>query len=114
MTFTTAPDAKIASDGVSIDDNPAVGSLTETKINAGIVTQQDLAIDSPIYTATFTLDADLNGRVSPIDIIQSDNSTILLIDLIRALNDAGHRTSYNAIKIRDGKRDKVRLTIAWD
>jgi len=113
MAFTTAASAKTASDNVSLSDNPAVGTLTETFINAEIVTQQELATDTPIYRATITLDADINGRTSPIDIIQSDSSKIVLNDLIRALNDAGYRTSYDAIKIDIGN-DKVRLTMAWD
>jgi len=113
MAFTTAATAKTSSDGVTLSINPAIGTLTETLINAEITVQSTKVTDSRIYTAKFTLDADINGRTSPIDIIQSDASRIVLDDLIRALNDAGYRTSYNPTKI-DGSDDKVRLTIAWD
>ena len=114
MAFTTASTAKTASLAVSLSANPAVGSLTETLINTEIAARSTEITDSRIYTATFTLDADVNGRTSPVDIIQSDTTRILMKDLIRALNDVGYRTSYSAIKIRSGKNDKVRLTIAWD
>lgn len=114
MAFTTAATAKTNSDGVSLSANPVVGSLTETLINTEIAVRDSEVTDSRIYTATFTLDADVNGRTSPVDIIQSDASKIVLNDLIRALNDAGYRTSFTAIKTRTGKDDKVRLTIAWD
>lgn len=114
MAFTTATAAKTASDGVSLSANPVIGSLTETLINTEIAVRDTKVTDSRIYTATFTLDADVNGKTSPVDIIQSDDSRIVLDDLIRALNDAGYRTSYKSIKTRSGKPDKVNLTIAWD
>lgn len=114
MAFTLAATAKTASLAVSLSANPAVGSLTETLINTEIAARSTAVTDSRIYTATFTLDADVNGRTSPVDIIQSDASKIILNDLIRALNDAGYRTSFHAIKTRTGKNDKVRLTMAWD
>lgn len=114
MAFITAATAKTSSDSANIAANPAVDSSTETLINAEIAAQST-RIDKYVrtYTATFTLDADINGRTSPVDIIQSDNSRIILDDLINALTDAGYRASFKGIKI-DGGIDQVRLTIGWD
>lgn len=114
MAFTTAATAKTASDAASLKVNPAIGSLTETLINAEIATQSIRTdTDTRNYTANFTLDADINGKTTPVDIVQSDSSRISLDDLINALNDAGYRTSFRAIKLA-GALDKVRLTVAWD
>lgn len=114
MAFTTAATAKTASDAASLTANPAVGSLTETLINTGIGTQSTRTdTKTRNYTATFTLDADINGRTSPVEIVQSDASRIILNDLVSALDDAGYRVSFKDTKI-EGSLDKVKLTVAWD
>ncbi len=115
MAFTTPATAKSASDGVSLTTNPVITSLTETLINTEIARRSIEISKQRIYTASFVLDADLNGRVSPIDIIQSDDSKILLTDLCNALRDVGYRIAFKPVKMnRAGKKDKVNLTIAWD
>ena len=114
MAFTTAAAAKTASNAAVLTANPAVGSLTETLINAEIAAQSTRTdTDTKNYTATFTLAADINGRTTPVDIVQSDATRITLDDLVNALGDAGYRVAFRSIKI-DGPLDKVRLTVAWD
>lgn len=115
MAFTTAATAKTASDAAEQGTNGAIGSLTETLVNAEIVTASTkTGLLERLYSACICLDADLNGGTSPVDIVQSDDSLILLTDLTAALISAGYRVSVNEIKTREGINDKVKLQIAWD
>ncbi len=115
MAFVTATAAKIASDLVGLDGYPAEGALTETLINNAVTAASTkTGIKRPIYKLSIDLDADLNGRISPIDIIQSDTSKILLSDLVAQLEIVGYRVVYKPVKTRDGKNDKIKLQIAWD
>ncbi len=114
MAFVTAAAAKINSDAVALDGYPAEGTLTETLVNDAITAASTkTGIKRPIYTLSIDLDADLNGRVSPIDIVQSDATRILLTDLIVQLEIDGYTVDYTAVKTRDGKDDKVKLQIRW-
>lgn len=114
MAFVTASTAKTQSDAVVLDGFPAAGSLTETLINNAINAESNkTGTKRPVYTLSVALDADLNGRVSPIDIIQSDASRILLTDLIVQLQIDGYTVDYTPMKTRDGKSDKVKLQLKW-
>lgn len=115
MAFRTAAAAKTASDTAVQGVNTAIGSLTETLINTAIdAASTKTGLLERLYSVIIDLDADLNGRISPVDIIQSDGSRILLDDLTIALISAGYRLSFNETKTRDGKDDRVNLQIAWD
>lgn len=115
MAFRAAAAAKTASDTAVQGINPVIGSLTETLINTAVDTASTkTGLLERVYSVTIDLDADLNGRISPVDIIQSDNSRILLDDLTIALISAGYRLGVNETKTREGKNDKVKLEMAWN
>lgn len=115
MAFRAAADAKTASDAAAKGINPAIGSLTEALVNVAIdaASTKTGALEC-LYLASINLDADLNGGISPVYILQSDRSTILLDDLTIALNNAGYRISVNKTKTRNGTDDRVNIQIAWD
>ena len=70
-------------------------------------------LDERTYKITLDLNADINGRTKPIEIIQSDDSRILIEDLVSQLIDAGYRVAYKELKTRAGKYDKIKLQLAW-
>ncbi len=115
MAFVSAATAKTQSDAVVLDTFPVAGSLTETLINTAINAEsQKTGIERPIYRLEIYLDADLNGRISPIDIIQSDDSRILLSDLIVQLERDGYTVASKDFKDdRVGVNDKVLLQLRW-
>jgi len=115
MTLQTAVAAKTASDAAAIQTRAVLSSLTMTIIDNKITTESTRTdLDERTYKTTLDFDADVNGKVSPVEIIQSDDSKILIEDLIKELIDKGYSVSYKAIKTRDGKNDKVKLQIAWN
>jgi len=114
MALQSATTATTASNAAGIDAREVLGSLTITDIDSKITAASTKTnTDERIYKITVALDADINGRTDPIEIIQSDSSRIFIRDLEGALIDAGYRVSYKALKTRDGKNDKVKLQIAW-
>ncbi len=114
MAFTARATLKTASDAAVIQA-PIPGSLTETLINTKI-NAESIRTDTSelIYKASFVLEADVNGRTSPVEIIQSDATRLLLSDLVYALNDQGLSVTAKARKTRDGANDKVILKVAWN
>ncbi len=114
MAFTTRTTLKTQSDAAAIQV-PVPGSLTEALINTKVNLESNRTDTSErIYRASFILDADVNGRTSPVDIIQSDDSKILLSDLVYELNNQGLSVAYKARKTRDGINDKVILKVGWN
>jgi len=114
MAFTSRSTLKSQSDAAAIQA-PIAGSLTETLINTKINSEsQRTDTKERIYRASFILDADINGRINPIEIIQSDATRIDLKDLIYALNEAGLDASFKETKTREGKNDKISLKVGWN
>ncbi len=116
MALQQASAAKTASDTAAIQTRTILTSLVMGVINAAITTESTRTdLDERTYKATLTLDADVNGGTKPVDIIQSDDSKVLLPDIESALIDAGYRVSCKAISSsREEVDDKVRIQIAWD
>lgn len=114
MTLQSASDAVTASDAANIETRAVLTSLTMAIIGAGISYESTRTDhDWRTYRVSFNFEADVNGRTEPVEIIQSDDSRILLTDLEKALVASGYRTSSRSIKTRSGKPDKVKLTVAW-
>lgn len=114
MALQSATDAKTASDAAVIQTNATIISLTMTVINTQI-TAESTRIDKNerTYKASFTFDAKIND--GSVEIIQADESSILLSDLIGALTLAGYRTSDRVVPAsRLGLNDTLKLTVAWD
>lgn len=116
MTLLTASAATTASNGSAIQVRSVLSSLTITAIDAAILAQSTRTdVDNRQYKVTMTLVAttDSEGKVQ---IIQSDDSKILLSDVVDALTDplAGYRVAYKTIReSRNGRKDKIKLQIAW-
>lgn len=116
MELQPASSAKTSSDNVSIKERSVLSSLTMTIINSEITKQSTRTdLDCRTYKAELTFYADTNDGTKPVQIIQSDSSHVLLVDIESALNDAGYRISSTVIKSsRTGVNDKVKLQVAWD
>lgn len=115
MALITPTQAKTNSDAADIQVNPFIGSLTETLIST-FITDESNRTDTKtrIYTVQFYLEADVNGRTSPVDIIQSDASKIKLTDAVLGLEAAGFRVTHKSRKTHDGINDKVVMTVGWN
>lgn len=115
MTLQAASTTKTSSAGVALDERSVIDSLIMTDIIEAKIKTESTATgrDEETTKITIDIDADINGRTKPVELIQSDNSRILLEDVIKAFSDAGYRSSFKAIKTRTGKNDKVKLQIAW-
>jgi len=115
MALQSSATAKTASDTAAVQARDILDSLIMTVINSAITVESEKTTnDFRSYKITISMNADVNGRTKPAEIIQSDDSKVLLSDIIGALKDKGYRTSFQAIKTRDGKDDVVKLQIAWD
>ena len=116
MALQSAATAKTASDGASIQTKAILTSLVMGVIDAKILAESTRTdLDKPTHKATFDFNADINGRTSPVEIIQSNESKGFLTHIIDALTDAGYRTAF-VLKpaSRQGGQDRVTLTVAWD
>lgn len=114
MPLQQASTAITASNASNIETKDILSSLVMGVINTEITTQSARTdTDERIYKTELTLDADINDRTSPVQIIQSDATKVLLSDIEKALVDAGYRISCRSIKTRDGINDKVKLQVAW-
>ena len=115
MALQQASTAKTASDAAAIQVRSILTSLVMGVINAAITTESErIDVDERMYKITLTLEADVNGRTKPVEIIQSDSSRVLLSDIEAALMDAGYRVSSKPIKSsRVEVNDKVKIQIAW-
>ena len=115
MALQTATAAKTASDAAVIQTRSILTSLTMIDINAAITAASIRTdLDERTYKIELTLRADVNGRTKPVEIIQADETKVLLADIKAALLDAGYRVSSKAIKdSRPENDDKVKLQIAW-
>lgn len=114
MSLQAAATATTASDAALIQTKDVLSSLTMTAIDSAITAaSQRTDLDERTYKITLDLNADINGRTKPIEIIQSDATRILIEDLVSQLIDKGYRVSYKEFKTRAGKDDKIKLQVAW-
>ena len=116
MALQAATTAKTASDAAAIQSRSILTSLVMGVIDTAITAESERTdVDERTHKITMTLAADVNGRTKPVEIIQSDDSKVLLMDVEAALVDAGYRVSSKSIKAsRVGVNDKVKIQIAWD
>ena len=115
MPLQPASTAKTSSDGALIKERSVLNSLTMTAINTKITAQSTRTdLDVKTLKTEFTFNAYTNGGTSPTEIIQSNNSRILLSDLEGALTDASYKISVKTIRAsRLGIYDKVKLQVSW-
>jgi len=115
MAIQSATDARTVSNATALDPMIVKSSASMDLINAKITAEAEKTGKmEPTYKAVITLNADVNGRVSPVDIIEADNNRILLTDVEMALKDEGYRVFCYPRKMYNGGLDKVNITVAWD
>lgn len=115
MALQSALMAKTASNSAEIQPREVINSSTMEAINAKITfesTREDK--DERTYKISIEFEGDVNGRTKPPQIIQADDSRILVSDVESALVDAGYRVACSDVKTRDGKPDKIKIQAAWD
>ncbi len=116
MGLIAATATKTLSDNADIPDREILvsGALTMTKIAAKINTEaRRTDAGEPVYVAHIVLDGDVNGRTKPVDIIQSDDTKVSLMDVVMVLGDENYQVVSRSIKTREGKPDKIKLQIGW-
>lgn len=114
MALQLAATAKAASNAANIAVKAALSSLVMTVIDTAITAESTkITDDSRSYSIVLDFDGDVNGRTKPVEIIQSDNSRITAEDVESALILRGYTVAYRGIGTRDGKNDKVRMSISW-
>lgn len=115
MALQTAAAAKIASDAAVIVSNDMTDSLVMTESINAAITAASIKTDTKerVYAARLDLEANLNSEREAIELIQSDASTVMLRDVEETLRAAGYRVACRSIVTRDGKADKVKMTVAW-
>ncbi len=113
MALQAATGAKTASDGVILTPRDVVDSLVMDVIDAQITadsTRDDQ--EEPIYRTDFDFEAEVVGDV--VHIVQSDETKVLLSDVLSALTAAEYRTSdYLKPSFRDDAPDRVHIAVAW-
>lgn len=117
MTLQSALIAKTASDAAAIQPRAIISSLVMTDIIDTKITEESQRVDKDerTYSAKIELSADMNGGTSAIQIIQSDDSKVLLPDIENALLEAGYKVAIEGKRAsRVGGQDRIILTVAWD
>jgi len=114
-TLTSSTNAKIASNAANIQTRYILSKVIMAELKVLIDNESERTdIEDRTYKITIDLNADINGRVEPIEIIQSDDTKVLLTAILAALLDAGYNTTYRAKKAsRVGGQDRVCLQISW-
>ncbi len=93
------PPAKTTLDG---DVGDAIDAVAGTRALSGF------------ETAVISLDAVINGRTDPVEIIQSAGN-LSLDDVMLTLGEKGYRSAWKPKKSgRVGGQDRVVITIAWN
>lgn len=113
MAFRDAVVAKTISDGVTVDTDTTLDGSVGTAIDAAIT---EAAAITSVKTEKCVIDlsAVINGKHSPVEIIQSGGN-LKLDDVLQAIKNGGFRVSRRLKKRgRVGGQDRVTLTIAWN
>lgn len=112
MTLRDASVFKAFSDAAAVPPmttlDGVVGDAIDSKIDL-----ESKRIDICTMKTTIDLNAVVNGRTEPIEIIQPGEN-LMLSDLVLALEEKNFRVSCRPKKAgRAGGQDRVTLTIAW-
>lgn len=113
MSFRSASDIKTISDAMSPDSDTIldgdVGATIDVAMSAaagksGIEKTEKVTVDLP---------AVINGKESPVEIIQTEGN-LMLDDVIRKIRSSGFRVEARPKKSYSSSSDRVTLTIAWN
>lgn len=113
MTFRNAAAAQTISDGATIDEDTTLDGAVGTKIDLAISTAAAIT-EVKTEKCVIDLNAVINGRESPVEIVQAGGN-LMLDDVLVAIKNGGFRVSRRLKKCgRVGGQDRVTLTIAWN
>ncbi len=99
---------------ISDVNTPAAIAVLEGDVGDVIDAVADARASLGFETAVVSLDAVINGRTDPIEIIQSGGN-LSLDDVLISLENKGFRASpQRRPKNREGGQDRMVITIAWD
>lgn len=108
MALRTATTIKVISDA----NTPAEIAVLEGDVGDIIDAAANARALLGFQTAAVSLDAVINGKTDPIEIIQSGGN-LSLDDVLVSLVNKGYRASAQPKK-SDGGQDRMVITIAWD
>lgn len=113
MALRNAAAAKAISDGVTVDEDTTLDGAVGTAIDAAIATAAAITMVKT-EKCIIDLNAVINGRESPVEIVQPGGN-LKLDDVLVAIENNGFRVSRRLKKCgRVGGQDRVTLTIAWN
>lgn len=113
MTFRNAAAIKVISDGVTPDEDTVLNGTVGTAIDAAISSAAALSGIERTEKVNIDLEAVINGRESPIEIVQSGGN-ITLEAVLTKIKANGFRVSARPKKSYSVCPDRVTLTIAWN
>ncbi len=109
MTLRDATTIKIISD----NNQPEAKTTLDGVVGTAIDTAMSDAALLGMERVEIHLDAVINGRTTPIEIVQSGGN-LMLTDVCDTLKEKGYRISIRKKKsYRAGGQDRVTLVVAW-
>jgi hypothetical protein len=114
MSLRDAAAARVISDGITPSTTTifdgAVGTVIDNAVAAAAIVSTR---NKGTYLAKFDLEAVINGRTNPVEIVQVGGN-LDLDDVKRELGVQGYRVSSQNKKSTSNAKDRVTFTIAWD
>lgn len=114
MSLRDAAAARVISDGVTPSTTTIFDDAVGTLIDDVVVAAAAIATrNNGTYLAKFDLEAVINGRTDPIEIVQ-DGGNFNLEDVVKELGVQKYRVSAQPKKSTSNAKDRMTFTIAWD
>lgn len=114
MALRDATAARVISDGVTPSTTDIFDGAVGTVIDDAMAAAAAIATrNKGTYLAKFDLEAIINGREDPVEIVQSGGN-FDLDDVEKELVVLGYRVSTRRKKSTSNAKDRVTFTIAWD
>lgn len=114
MALRDAAAARVISDGVSSSTTTifdgAVGTVIDDAMGAAAIIATR---NNGTYLAKFDLEAVIDGRTDPIEIVQAGGN-FGLDDVKKEIGIQGYRVSFQPKKSTSTVKDRVTFTIAWN
>lgn len=114
MTFRNATAIKAISDAVTPGIDTVLDGAVGTAIDAAISVAAAKTGIERTEKATVDLEAVINGRQSPIEIVQAGGNLTLDAVLTKIRSDEFRVVARPKKCWREGGKDRVTLTIAWN
>lgn len=114
MSLRDATAARVISDGVTSSTTTIFDGAVGTVIDDAVAAAAPIATrNNGTYLAKFDLEAVINGRTEPIEIVQAGGN-FGLEDVKKEIGVQGYRVSCRPKKSFSAAPDRVTFTIAWN